>query len=253
MNFISELQQKHNCPFLVAGDFFDHWKPSPELLALVAKAMPKDTYCVYGNHDLPEHSISQKHRSGLYALEASGVIKMLPFGYWKDVPGEEGFRIKNRNIFIWHKCVYRVKEQWMDSTDSVHARKLLKIYPQFDVIVTGDNHQPFIEELDGRLLVNCGSLMRIRASQVDYKPCVYLYYADTNEVEKVYLPIEIDVFTVEHLEKKQDREQRISEFVKSLGNWESGLDFYENLKLFEQKNKPEPEVMRIIYKSMDAV
>jgi DNA repair exonuclease SbcCD nuclease subunit len=31
--FIQNLCEKNGCPFLVAGDLFDHWKPSPYLLS----------------------------------------------------------------------------------------------------------------------------------------------------------------------------------------------------------------------------
>ena len=38
-----------------------------------------------------------------------------------------------------------------------NAINILKKYPQFDLIVTGDNHQSFSVEYEGRLLVNTGT------------------------------------------------------------------------------------------------
>jgi len=251
--FIKALQEEHDCGVYLAGDVFDHWKPSPYLIAKVAENIPANTNVCYGNHDLPQHVYEQRQFSGLYALEATKVLKTVPFGFWRDEPEkEDGFVVKGKRVFIWHKCVYQVKEPWMDSVDGAsHALRLLKKYPQFDLIVTGDNHKPFIEEYKGRLLVNCGSLMRMNTKQINYKPCVYLWYAKTNTIVPVPLPIKKDVFSTEHIEKVKERDSRISEFAQSFSKWEGGLDFAENLQAFERSSKPDKDVMSLVYKATD--
>lgn len=254
LNFIGVLQSMNdNCPIYHAGDLFDYWDPPYWFFVEVAKRLPKNFHSVYGNHDLPQHSYAERHRCGLYALDQTTKhIKALDFGYWNYVPNEEdGIVIKGRRLMIWHICVFQVKEKWMDNIDSSHALKLLKKYPQYDVIVTGDNHKPFIEEYKGRYLVNCGSMLRTTAAQADYKPHVYLWYAESNKIIPVPLPISPNVISRDHLEVKEARNERIETFVKSFDTWESGLDFEANLKTFEIQQKPEPEVMEIVYKSID--
>ena len=48
MDFIAELQLKHNCPVLCGGDFFDYWKPSPKLLSSAIMSIPADFWSIYG-------------------------------------------------------------------------------------------------------------------------------------------------------------------------------------------------------------
>lgn len=253
LHFISELQKVHGCPVYHSGDLFDHWKPSPWLIAKAAKHLPEQFYSTYGNHDLPGHSFDERERCGLFALaQASNKVNALEFGYWNYDPAEgHCIEIKGRKILVWHKCVFQIKEEWMSSIDSSHARKLLKKYPEYDVIVTGDNHKPFVEEYNGKYLVNCGSLGRITAAQIKHRPAVYLWYADDNKVVPVYLPIEKNVLSTEHLQQTKERDVRISSFLEGFKEWKSSLDFEENLKRYEQENNPDPEIMKIVYNSID--
>ena len=46
---------------------------------------------------------------------------------------------------------------------------------EFDLILTGDNHQSFCITSNGRWLLNPGSMMRMRADQVDHNPIVGIY------------------------------------------------------------------------------
>lgn len=253
MQFIKDLQKEHGCPVLHSGDFFNRWKPSPWLLSKSIEFLPDKFYSVYGNHDLPQHSMELSGLCGLTTLEKAGKLTVFPFGHWKDNPSNHdlSFTVNGRNVFVWHKTVFTIKEQWMNG-DASSAKRLLKKYPQFDLIVTGDNHIPFTEEYKGRLLVNPGSLFRLTAGQIDYKPRVYLWYSKTNTVEPVYIPIKKNVISKEHLEITEQRDKRIEEFVSSLNNdWDGGVSFEDNLKMFEQKNKVRQSVIEIVYKAIE--
>ena len=57
VNFISDLQKKYGCPVVHAGDLFDKWKPSPELLTKTMQHIPNDFHTIYGQHDLPNHNL----------------------------------------------------------------------------------------------------------------------------------------------------------------------------------------------------
>ena len=251
VRFIKKLQRRYNCPILHAGDLYDHWKTSPWLIGKTLKAIPDEFYSVYGNHDLPQHSMDLVDKCGMYVL-ANTKIKALEFGYWNDVPVDgSGLVLGGKRVFVWHKCVFQLKQEWMGSESATHARKILKKYPQFDLIVTGDNHQAFVEEYKGRILVNPGPITRQSASQIDFRPRVYLWYSD-NTVKPIYLPIEEGVVSRDHLEKIEARNDRIDAFISSLNNdWEGKSTFQENLKLFERKNKVNSKVIEIIYEAID--
>lgn len=251
IDFISDLQNKQDCPVLNAGDLFNHWKPSPALLTKAVLHLPDQFYSIYGQHDLPQHSLDLAFKSGLYNLWKNNKINILPECSWGQEPKKDGsFEIGNRRILVWHIYNYQGKT-WPGNT-SPKAAKLLRQYPQYDLILTGDNHQPFVEEYEGRLLVNPGSLMRSTAGQIDFKPRVYLWYADTNTVEPVYLPIEEGVISRDHIEIAERRDSRIDAFIERLdSSWEAGLTFQENLKIFEKSNKVRKSVMEIILKAIE--
>jgi len=257
LTFISELQKKHGCPILNGGDLFNFWKPSPELLSKATKYLPDNMYSIYGQHDVPQHSLQLAHKSGMYNLIINEKIKLLKECSWEQTPTDGSFMVtsgdgtRTRKILVWHIFNYQGKEPWPGCT-SPKSGGLLRKYPQFDLILTGDNHQPFVETYKDRLLVNPGSVMRSTAGQVDHKPRVYLYFASTNTVEAVYLPIEEGVINRDHIEVEEKRTSRINAFVSKLnGDYEVGLSFEDNLAIFENSNEVEDGVMEIIYKSIE--
>jgi DNA repair exonuclease SbcCD nuclease subunit len=273
IDFISNLQKKYNCPVLHGGDLFDHWKPSPNLLRETILHLPDQFYTIYGQHDLPQHSLELVDKCGINVLEAAGKLQILDGTHWGELPKKESLFIKipdhsNQmdvkescdkkyipkriiNVLLWHVMNYVGQKPWPGCTDS-SAIKLLQKYPQFNLILTGDNHKPFVETFDGRLLVNPGSMMRMDADQMDFKPRVYLWYAETNTVSAVYLPIQEGAVSREHLEKITQREGRIDAYVSKLDlEWKSSLNYEDNIKILLQKNHVRESVKTIIYKAID--
>jgi predicted phosphodiesterase len=254
VDFISDLQKQYDCLVLHAGDLFDHWKPSPFLLSETIRHLPNKFYTVYGQHDLPQHNLELSNKSGIYTLEMADKLwamrpnDMFEFCSWNEQPCNIG-----EKVLVWHIHNYQGKQPWPDCP-SPTASKLLKKYPQYDLIVTGDNHMPFVEEYEGRLLVNPGSLMRMDADQINHRPRVYLWYAETNTVTPVYIPIEpaAKIISREHIELKAERDKRIEEFVNRLSSeWEVSISFEENLKRFQKMNNVRTPIMEIIYKAIE--
>ena len=262
VDFVFELQQKYNCPVLHSGDLFDHWKPSPYLLSKAIEHLPDQFYTVYGNHDLPQHNLELAHKSGIYTLAQAGKIEILDKGNeiegcsWGIEPSNKKLNWVNKQILVWHIFNWQAKLPWPGCTDA-SAASLLRKYP-YDLIITGDNHKPFVEyyvrKEHTRVLVNPGSLMRMDADQINHKPRVYLWYAETNTVEPIYIPIKDDVISREHLEVKEERDKRIEAFVSQLnGDWKASVTFEENLEIFERENKVKKPIMNLVYKSLETI
>jgi DNA repair exonuclease SbcCD nuclease subunit len=258
-DFISKLQKETGATILCAGDLFNHWKPSPNLIRETMIHLPSYFYTIFGQHDLPQHNFELRNKSGIAVLEQSGDLRILSGTHFGMEPSKdagkaswyEGRAGGGRTILVWHKLVWQGKRPWPGCTDP-NADEVMDRYPEYDVILTGDNHKPFVVNKNGRLLVNPGSLMRMAADQIDHKPRVYLYYGDTNEVEPVYIPIRKDAVSREHIEAEQERDSRIEAFISKLGdNWELGMSFEQNLKAFQQENNIQPEVMKVIYSAME--
>lgn len=249
VQFVSELQEKHDCPVLHAGDLFNHWKPSPYLLSKTIRNIPNDFWTVYGNHDLPQNSLDMKERSGVDTLLTSKVIRLLDGVHW----GQEEILLSDSilNILVWHTMTYQGKEPWPGCPDP-NSRQLLRKYKEPVLILTGHNHVPFVEEYQGRILVNPGALMRMSADQGDFKPRVYLWYQATNTAQPVYLPIEENVISRQHIEQVKQKDERITAFVEKLNtDWTTEVSFRKNLENFLSSNSISANVESIIWQSLE--
>jgi len=250
--FVASLQDDYDIPVIHSGDLFDYWKPSPALLSKCLKRLPNKFHTIYGNHDLPQHNLDLADKSGVYTLAMAGAIKILDGCHWGNTPNKnDGFWIEDKELLIWHTMTYQGKEPWPGCPDKP-ARSLLRKYDQFDVILTGHNHKAFLAMDGDRLLVNPGSLMRQNSDQIDFRPRVYLYYAESNTVEPILIPIESGVVSEEHIKNKKDRDNRIEAFVSRLDmEWKMGLDFEGNLEKFFSKNETRKSVINIVNKAID--
>lgn len=257
--FIRDLQKKYNgIPVLDAGDLFNKWRPSPYLLAWAIDHLPY-IITVPGNHDIPYHNIEMLNKSGLNVLDAAGVIRVvLNFTKGTDFdispfPWGKNFLIIPKNnkpqIALAHTLVYKNENLW----PGLQADKAVDLLrrTKFDLIVTAHNHKSFVVEYEGRLLVNPGSMMRMTADQENHKPCVFLWYAKTNTVEPVFLPIKEGVISREHIEIKQNHDKRMEAFVTHLKNkYEVGLSFESNLELFFNNNRTQKTVKNLIWEAV---
>jgi len=257
VDFIRALQKKYNCPVLHAGDLFNHWKPSPHLLSKTIEHLPNQFHTIFGQHDLPAHNTEFIPKCGITTLAKAGKLTAYIAGTWgtkpKDFPEFDlSFPLfQKRKVLVWHIMTYQGKQPWPGCIDP-KAAKLLRKYLEYDLILTGDNHKAFVEEYEGRLLVNPGSLTRHDADQVNHKPRVYLWCAETNTVEAVYLPIEQDVISREHITRKEERDGRIDAFISQLDSeWEAEISFEENLKRFFSTNKIRESVTNIVMNAIE--
>lgn len=249
--FVRELAERYDCPVLHAGDLLDHWRSSPLLLSTAINQMPPKFWTVMGNHDLPQHNLEQSVKSGIRTLEAAEAINILPGCHMGQTPTRDHMLwIANRPVLVWHEGVWKGEKPWPNCT-ALQAIEVLEQFPDFDLIVTGDFHTPCIEKLEGRLLVNPGSLMRQTADQIDFKPRVYAWNAEENKATPIYLPIDPDAVSRDHLNKVKDRDTRIEAFVARLqGQWTVDLNFEDNIKRFMTENELDARTQEIILKAI---
>jgi len=248
LDFIYDLQEKYDCEVYHAGDLFDHYKPSPWLLSQTIKHLPKKFYTVLGNHDLPQHSMGLVEKCGVQTLHLAQSLTILPSTHYGQEP--KGYLpVKGKKVLVWHHMTY-IQKPYPEATGGM-AEGLLMKYPQYDLILCGDNHQSFSVQHEGRLLVNPGNLTRQVADQIDFQPRVALWYAEDNSIQWVNLPIQEGVISREHIEKVQERDERIQAFVSSLdGDWKATMSFEQNLENFIASNEVDKEIENIIFKAI---
>lgn len=249
---VAKLQHQHDCVVIHAGDLFNHWKPSPYLLTQAIRHLPQKFYTIYGNHDLPQHNLELADKCGINVLAEAGRINVMDGTHWGQMPDEDGLLADyNRMMLVWHVMTYQGKKPWPGITDPM-AATLLRKYPQFDVIVTGHNHKAFVEEHEGRILVNPGGLTRQHSDQIDFRPRVYLWFAETNTVKPVYLSFTEGAISREHIDKVEKRDARIDAFISKLnGDWDVSLSFEDNIEVFCQANNIKEPIKQIIYKALE--
>jgi len=227
-----------------------------------------DIFVVPGQHDLPNHNLEMLEKSALGVLGASGFIYILtdrefyyreefilhPFPYGKKIENCGSYQKKKNGqyaVAISHQLVFESAPQGWEQGKGISGMRLLEQFPEYDLILTGDNHKPFIVEHEGNLLVNPGSMMRSSADQVSHRPRVYLWYADEGRVDPVYLPIKRNVLSREHIEQEKAREARMDAFVTSVkSGGEIKLSFEDNMTDHLRENSAPKRTEEKIWEAM---
>ena len=263
IDFIINLAKEHQIPILISGDL-GHKSQWPNWLLewAIKKFRDVNILCIPGQHDLPNHKIELIPQSGIGVLSAAGAINLLfTIGFYSDsldcylhsYPydkkiNKSSFPNDKKTICMTHQMIIKDKEEWPDQK-ATQAKNLLKQFPEYDLILSGDNHQPFVVEYEGRLLVNPGSIMRTTTIQIDHQPRVYLWYKDTNEVEAVYLPIEQDVISTDHIIDIKERDSRMESYIERVRNdVEIELSFEDNIISHIRKYRISDEIKEKILK-----
>ena len=271
---IQELQSKYKCPVLCAGDIFDKWNSPAELINFAIQFLPTCIYAIPGQHDMPEHNIENIHRSAYETLvRAEKIENMSPltfhptkritvaaFPFGKKIKAiKKGTECK-LHIAIVHDYVWSGKHRYPNAPTNKNIniqradtnKFINNKYYGYDVIVYGDNHKGFTDHVGDTVIWNCGTLMRRKSDEINYKPKVGLLFSN-GVVEPYYLDQSQD----KHLTTEQAKdlvEQSTIDFRKfakemaSLGDTE--LDFKEMWKQYCQINKVSKVIDNIVWNAM---
>ncbi len=270
--FLKELSYQNNrCPTICAGDIFHKWKASPWLCSFAMEHLPTPFITIPGNHDLPNHSLEMYDKSALHLLGEWGkdifvltnnqpvtyknmLVTGVPFGtlpaFMKQYEEEREEERTKKKILLIHELIFPESLPSWTSGNALTAADVLNAFEDFfDIIITGDNHTSFVKKTKKSILVNPGSIMRITADKANYEPVCFLYYAAENEIKQMPLPIQKNVHSREHIDKKKEKDARIIAYIEQLKdteNWETGMSFQQNLKLFFAQNKTPKKVRETI-------
>lgn len=265
------LQQVHmltcdgDLPVLCAGDVFDRWNPTPELIHFALEHLPSQTIAVPGQHDLPNHRMEEMRRSGYGVLEKAGRLRdlsgrSLEFeDFWahgfawghKIVPSNKKSYLQNKlHIVLIHQYVWIEGAEYPGAPREAHADRLAKQLKGYDVAVFGDNHKNFLCKLKtGVTVLNVGGFIRRKSDERSYAPRVGVIY-DDGSVVRHRLDTSGDEFH-DNPDEQPETVLNMRAFVedlKSLG--EQGLNFQEEVRRFLRKNPLSPEVEQMVLESL---
>lgn len=267
---ILDTGKKNDCPIIIAGDLgrrpLNRGWPTWLLEWFIRKSLNfgVEIHLTPGQHDLPGHNIERWPESGIGVLHQAGALNVhakeitqfddirihwFPYGSGLD---EDEVGMTTINIAVAHMMVIKGKPLW-PGQEAPKAVGLLKKYPMYDLILTGDNHQQFVAKHEGRILVNPGSMMRTTADQVEHTPAVYLWYRDKNVVKPHYLRIEEDVIDRSHIDDDKEANEMMRSYVDTLkSNYDAGLSYEDNMEEHLKLNRVTKSISEKIWNSMSS-
>lgn len=264
LRFIFDLCQREQVPLVVGGDFGDKSQWSNNLLSWFLNIIYDydiEIYTVLGQHDLPQHRLDKWRNSGLGILDLIGVVKVLTKPVYFDnfiligsSWGERILKAKNKKdrkeVLVIHRMIIKGEKLYPDQDDP-QASTFMKKFNNFDLIISGDNHKTFTHKVDGRILVNAGSMMRQTAGQIDHEPTVFSWDCKTNKVKAIELPVEPDVIDRSHIDNIEERDSRIKAFVERLSKRENiTFNYEENIENFLRDNKISKSIKNKVWEAL---
>ena len=269
----------NNCEYVaMPGDVFETHRVSNAVISKMIDTMLKYGYLnmtflgVVGNHDAPFHNLKLEN-CPLNVLQSAQVLEILdknPYNANTASDGKINFYgaswgqpipdIKDKNAFnilLIHKMIIGEDKIWEGQEHYVNARTLLA-KNDFDLIISGDNHNCFTSEYSKKVLLNMGSLGRMTAGQLEHKPKVAIYDTSNRTYELFEVPIQPSsvVFNLDEIRhKKQIAEEnaKIKEYVSFLSSNEEKQDwnYVKNLNNFMFNNDIRDEVKEIVLQTLE--
>ena len=208
MLFSIYVANRYDARPLIAGDMFNTSRVPPDVINVVMAILSEAKYTPYavaGQHDLLHHTDIEK--TPLFSLVVAGVVKLIQ-GHYKEFTGagfEEEIPTGGNKFLITHTCITPRRPPFY-LTDAIAAKKFMRMYPGYEIIISGDYHVPFHTKLGNRHLINTGTLIRNKKDMKKYKPYIWLIRTKGGvSVEKIEVPHEPyeDVFDVEAIEYEE--------------------------------------------------
>lgn len=263
--FILRTACEENCKALLQPcDFFDADNPPYGFYVKVYKMIEEYGISVitdFGQHDL---RMRNQTDTGLHALleTSERVIRASRSVIINDVYvscAEFGAAIPQAqvgyfNILMTHRMVVKAK-LWDGQKGAIYGSVLLNQYPEYEVMVTGDNHQNFFVEDKERILINAGSMMRSTIAQIDHKPKIYILEVQNKSIidlVEIAIPIEPaeKVFRLERVERTKAADQNREAYIAGLQEHKAqDLHFEDELNHYTAANNIEQEVVQILNES----
>lgn len=224
--------EKEGAALLIAGDVFDSSTPSFEVVYTylnLFKNCNVDIFTIFGNHDLQNHRMSNSANTGLGLLVAAGAVIPLsatPINYngtnlyganW-DEPIPEIINKDTYNICLLHDMIIQEKEIIpYKQEQAIEGNKLIKKY-NFDLLLSGHNHQSFVCRDGNKILCNPGSISRLTSAQVNFYPIIG--YIDTDigihSWIDMSVPLSKDVFDLENIQTSKETKIDIDNFIAAI-------------------------------------
>lgn len=256
-----------NLPIIFAGDLFDRWNSSPELINFALEHLPP-IWAVPGQHDLPLHNYEDMMKSAFGTLVKVGRINLLlPKGHRFDGFWACGFAWGKPitpplpipagdkavlSIAVAHAYIWTKETGYPGVDESKRLGAYKEVLKGYDVALFGDNHKPFLFEGKETTVFNHGGFMRRKIDEIDHRPAVGLLMSN-GTVELKYLDVSKDKFLPRDEARLQENNANLmADFLTELQKLgASDLDFREALKQYIRTYKVSPGAETILQEALD--
>ena len=255
---LTDAAREFYVPIICAGDVFDKWNPSAELVNFAIDNLPT-IYAIPGQHDLRYHAYDERYRGAYGALCKTRKIIDLPANQWFLIHGGHNHLF---NLWTWAMPwgKYGVPDPIQTSSDfklgvlhqyrwcntgNKHAMaddssKLESLIPGLDALLIGDNHIPW--ELPR--VLNHGGFIPQNSDQRDYVPHYGVLFADGHIERKPY-----NVPEPQWVENEVPQQAEASGVIEQLNNLQETSDsFTDRLKRAVQN-----EVRKTVKEELEAI
>lgn len=263
LNQLKEIQKRYKVPILCAGDVFDKWNPTPELINWAIANMPERMWCIPGQHDLPLHKLDDVYKSAYWTLVVSGVVQNVvepvdfttfmlhPFPWGVEVSAclteKSGLHIAMIHEYTW---IPGHNYTGASIRNRVGINSNVKTY---DVAIFGDNHSGFIHRTGRCNVINCGTLMRRKSDEADYKPMVGLIYED-GSIKPHYMNTSKDRLDPTVKEPETQPGMDVKAFLEQLQTMSSehNLDFRFAIEQAASDNRVSENVREVLLEALES-
>lgn len=268
---LRELKEEYDCPIICAGDVFDLWHSKPELINWAVDALP-EMYAIPGQHDMPNHSYEDIHRSAYWTLVKAGKIvsmeswdgKLLPgvgqvyaFRYGAEIRAPRNGMKDRLKIAVVHSYIWTPGHSYLNPETGSKAKHWRARLTGFDLAIFGDNHKGFLAKVGNCEVINCGCLFPRKSDEIDYRPSVGLVRADGTVVRHMLDCVEDMWLTDWQVCGQSDGDDvRVARMLEGLLDWVKadsiGLDFDEALKEALSRKGIRPGARKILAEASEA-
>ena len=230
MNFVANRANEYGCPVIIVGDLF-HKPNVNDLLKNLFIQVFKEirVFAIAGNHCLPYHSFDNLNNSSIGVLFQTKVVTYPYFAAFSNF----GEKVVNRGseVLFLHEPIFASEQDCPPDMKAKTALQVFDEYPEAKWIFCGDIHRGYHVKKQGRHLIMAGCLNRQASDYIDYEPVIWYVDTETETVERIPVPDDINMVTDEHIQEKNDRKDRISAFVSQVRNSKKvTLDFDNNVR-----------------------
>jgi len=262
------LESEYQCSIICAGDIFDKWNCSPELINWAIENLP-EMIAIPGQHDLPLHRYEDVRKSAYYSMVLCNRICPLeerPFSPRRDNLWLSGFpwgfevkppnydnELKKLSVAIIHKYIWISKHNYPNAPEEDRLLNFGNCLSGYDIAIFGDNHSGFLTRLGKTQVLNCGCLIPRKLDERYYKPAVGLLHED-GKITRHYLDTSQDKW-IENEEEEMRLFKggaKLAEFIEELKSIEGeSLDFCDAVRRYIGSHKVCNSVKRILLEEIE--